>query len=560
MNQEMPQTLADVLSIIAHATLSENRRQDMTRAINRISKIAEITPADIRADPSALRATIALLRPAAHGISAKSWSTLRSVFGAALRLAGAIDDLGRGMARRHQTWGPLMRLVAADKRLSNGLAAFANWCSLQEIVPEAVDDACVQRFLHFLETRSLHPKARDLVRRVPNLWNEASATIGVWPKSTLTRISFRQPRKRVQWQDLNSNFRRDAEAYLAWRAKSDPFDENTPARPLAQSTLRLQRDHIRLAASVLIEKGEVVETLNDLIEPEQFKSVLRHYLEKANGKPNSFVVGLSVTLIGIARNRASGMPKQIANLKRIAARLSPVPFDLTPKNKALLRQLESERMRAMLMLMPEELVRGVVRGLGARLRFVEAQIAIAIDILLAVPLRPQNLSSLVWRRHFYEPDGPRGRLMIYIPAEETKSKKKEIVAEIPNEVARRLRWYRRTILPPLNADPNGSLFVTQRGVAKCQDTLADQIITTIAKRIGIHMTPHQFRHLGATSYLAAKPEDFETVMQMLGHSSSKSSRIYAGVCSQRALGAYHRILFEQLGAMRLRRPRKKREK
>ena len=45
--------------------------------------------------------------------------------------------------------------------------------------------------------------------------------------------------------------------------------------------------------------------------------------------------------------------------------------------------------------------------------------------------------------------------------------------------------------------------------------------------------------------------------QMLGHAWAKTSRIYAGVSSQRALGAYHRFLFEQRDTLRQKRPRKK---
>jgi integrase len=487
---------------------------------------------------------------------------MRSVFRAALELAGVIDDLGRGSARRHALWGSLMEMVARDKRLSNGLAAFANWCSLEGIAPDTVDDDCVQRFLHWLETRSLYPKPRDLVRRVPNVWNEASGRIESWPKHKLALLSFRPPRKRVQWSGLNENFRRETDAYLASRAAPDLFDErtNAPTRALAESTVRLRRDYIRLAASVLTESGHTVETLAELVEPERFKAVLRHYHVRAKGQPNAFTIGMAKTLIGIARHHVGAEPEQIAGLTRIAGRLPTVPFDLTEKNKALLRELESERLRAKLMFLPDELLREVARDLEReRLRFVEAQVAIAIDLLLVVPLRARNLSSLAWRRHFCEPDGHRGRLLMYIPAEETKGKRKEIVAEIPEDMARRLRWYRRTILPRLNADANGALFVRKGGRAKCQDTITDQIIAIIAKRVGIHMTPHQFRHLGATSYLKANPEDFETVTQMLGHASTKTTRVYAGVCTQRATGAYHRVLFAEREALRLRHyPRKRR--
>ena len=47
------------------------------------------------------------------------------------------------------------------------------------------------------------------------------------------------------------------------------------------------------------------------------------------------------------------------------------------------------------------------------------------------------------------------------------------------------------------ADPNGFLFVTDKGSHKAQDTLALQITAAIAEHVGIHMTPHQFRHFAA---------------------------------------------------------------
>jgi hypothetical protein len=68
--------------------------------------------------------------------------------------------------------------------------------------PEAVTDQSVKEFSIWLETRTHCPKPQDIVRRVPLLWNEASADIEGWPKSTLTRISFREPRKAQGSLDL----------------------------------------------------------------------------------------------------------------------------------------------------------------------------------------------------------------------------------------------------------------------------------------------------------------------------------------------------------------------
>ena len=188
-----------------------------------------------------------------------------------------------------------------------------------------------------------------------------------------------------------------------------------------------------------------------------------------------------------------------------------------------------------------------------RVRFVDAQVAVAIDILLAIPLRPQNLSCLHWQNHFSEPNGSGGKLILHIPAGDTKTKRQEIVAELPYDVARRLRCYRRHVLPRLGADVNGYLFVTEQGSKKSQATLSQQIIEAIARHIGIHMTPHQFRHFGATSYLEQHPEDFETARAILGHAWGKTTRIYAGSSSRRASQAYNEFLFKQREELKLMR-------
>ena len=98
---------------------------------------------------------------------------------------------------QHPAWAPLPT-VAGDKRLSCGLALFFNWCATHAIVPDAVDDAVVRKFLRWLETRTLCPKPRDVVRRIPKLWNEAIEKIEFWPKIKLSTLSFKAPFKRLQ--------------------------------------------------------------------------------------------------------------------------------------------------------------------------------------------------------------------------------------------------------------------------------------------------------------------------------------------------------------------------
>jgi site-specific recombinase XerC len=97
-----------------------------------------------------------------------------------------------------------------------------------------------------------------------------------------------------------------------------------------------------------------------------------------------------------------------------------------------------------------------------------------------------------------------------------------------------------------------------KGIRKRQATLTKQITDAGVRHIGIHMTPHQFRHFAATSYLEDHPEDFETARAMLGHAWSKTTRIYAGSSSRRASRAYNQYLLRQREALKLLRPRRKR--
>jgi hypothetical protein len=95
-------TLADVLDLLDLAGLTGTRRRDMVSAVNRLCEMAGMTPASVRAKPSILKDMLSGIRPAAHGVSAARYSNLRSLFAAALQLAGVIDPLGRGVAKRHR--------------------------------------------------------------------------------------------------------------------------------------------------------------------------------------------------------------------------------------------------------------------------------------------------------------------------------------------------------------------------------------------------------------------------------------------------------------------------
>ena len=113
-----------------------------------------------------------------------------------------------------------------------------------------------------------------------------------------------------------------------------------------------------------------------------------------------------------------------------------------------------------------------------------------------------------------------------------------------------LRWYRQEVLKALDADPNGDLFALPGGQRRGSPSLSEGIRGAIRHHVGIHMTPHQFRHLAAKLYLDVHPEDFETVRQLLGHSFGKTTLMYAGLSGERASKACGAIVLETRASLK----------
>src|SRR5262249_35408047 len=148
---------------------------------------------------------------------------------------------------------------------------------------------------------------------------------------------------RSPWLDLPEIFRKDVEEYLLWCEVPDPLDPAARARALAPATLRLRHDHIHRAASAVCGAGfdaSRLTSLARLVEPETVRALLRYQWEVDGCKFTAYCRDVAATLIVIASEWVKVPNEQLAELKKLRAKLGSERPGLTEKNSTLLRKFE----------------------------------------------------------------------------------------------------------------------------------------------------------------------------------------------------------------------------
>ncbi len=192
----------------------------------------------------------------------------------------------------------------------------------------------------------------------------------------------------------------------------------------------------------------------------------------------------------------------------------------------------------------------------SRRPFIDLQSALAIDLLIHVPLRMENLSSLNFNEHLHWPQGPRKPALVVFKVDETKNDI-QLEFEIPKVLADRLQVYRNEIAPAVTGTRPDAVFVTWAGRPRTQAAITVAIEKTVLRSLGVKLTPHQFRHLAAKIILDANPGAYELVRQLLGHKNMKTTtNFYAGIDTRRA-GRAHADLIMRLRETKIGRGRRR---
>ena len=556
----VPATLQDVIDhLVADPGLSETRKRDLRSAVVTFAKLTGQAPALIPLELAGLRANLDSIVSAQAKVSRKRWANLRGDLAAAIEASGLRPMLKTADVEIDQVWSRLLRGVK-DRRVRIGLSRFARWASLRRISPKAVDNTVIERFIAELEAASLVRQLRYLHRSVTKTWNILVRLQQGQRLQTVEVVPLRNPAaRRLPWEQLPASFRADVERYLAWCAVPDPLDEHARAKALAPRTRHLRRNHIQSAVTAASAAGVDVASwtsLASLVDSETVTRLLRQRWGKKGHALTAYTHGIARTLIAIAAEWVKAPAETIATLKKLRGKLGTMPSGLTEKNKTLLRKFDDPRLLESLIQLPDRLWRRARRHLPTSGRaFIDMQNAIAIDFLLHIPLRMENLAALNFKDHLHWPQGRGKPALVVFGFDETKNDI-QLEYEIPTGLAERLHRYRNEIVPAVSGKRPDAVFVTRATKPRTQQAVTTTIVKAVHRHLGVKLTPHQFRHLAAKIILDANPGAYELVRQLLGHRNLKTTtNFYAGIDTRRA-GRAHAELVMRLRESNLGRRRR----
>lgn len=538
-------SLGDLIHLISQADLSVRQKQDMCSSIRTAAKALGARVDEIVADPAMLRRRLDAVSPEALGLTRGRWANVRSLLGKALALVRPMLP-GRSATMLMPAWDELIRDLALNRRYR--IMPLLRYLSERAIGPEAVTLDDLESYRAALLTDRLRSSPEAAWDGLVWAWNASLREVAGWPHWTLER-----PVKRetyiLPWTNFPDSLKRDADAYLARLAGLD-LTQDGPARPASRETLKTRAYQMRVSASALVHSGvapDSIRVLGDLVIMDNYQKILRFFLNRHDGQTSPMVGQIAGFLKDVARHWVKVDDTVIAQMKKIVSRLVPPRRGMTTKNRERLRPLDEAENVARFLAVPDRIRADVEKSKRPpRLKAVGAQIAAAIALLQAAPIRRKNLAAIDMQTNLIS----RGTRLYLVVAEQDVKNGEPIDFELPEQTVAILAWYVREHRPHLLCEPSDALFPGENGKPKQPGTLATQIAKTVERYTGMKFNTHLFRHAGGKIFLDARPGQYEVMRRVLGHRSiATTTGIYAGAETRSAGAHFATVIAERRRAL-----------
>jgi integrase len=516
-------TLADVIAAVQAAGLPERRRQEITAALRSAARLMAKPPECVSADPRRLAVGLSQISPIAAGISLGRWRNIRSLTRAGISLVQPTSP-GRHITPLSPGWKALWRQLAS-RPAKMALSRFARFCTVRGIEPATVTEATFDAFRAHLDETLLKSPDKVFAAMVRG-WRAAQTAVDSWPRIGIT-IPSRRKDWTLPWERFPESLRQDCEVWCNRLAGCDLLAEEQ-VRAVRPGTVAHRERQIRTFASALVLQGRAPDTLTslrDLVEIETLKSGLRYLIARSGGKFTTAIYDFVSALKAIARHHLHLEQPPLDQMAAIMQRIYVGRCGLTKTNRSRLRQLDDPQKAVALLRLPDTLVGLAARNPRAHAGALQAQSAVAIEILLMTALRPANLAMLDLERHLIR----LGREMHIVIEPEDVKNREPLDFPLPAPSIVLIERYLTEFRPRLATPGCTALFPGRSRSPKSLNALREQVCTAIHRYTGMTMHLHLFRHAGAKLFLDANPGSYEVVRRVLGHRSiSTTTNFYLG--------------------------------
>lgn len=534
-------TLAQVLDAVSSSPdLSKTERTARYSAIRTVGRALDLPLSAIVAHPKFLGKKLATVVPARVGLKKGSWANAKSILNRTLR-EQCIDLMpGRYLAPIAEDWQCLWQLLPVrPHRIA--LSRFIRYCSVKGIAPGSVTSQVFDTFDTALCEESLIRSPQIVGRDARRFWNKAANRIPEWPQLRVP-VPDRRNRYQVPLLEFPANFRQELVAYEA-ASTGDVLDLASDMPPIKPISARNRINNLARLASAAVRSGvpaSEIESLGILVRPETVRRGLR-YIRDRNGKDKlkSFDT-LLAHVITTARHWVKAPDDDLEQLAKLKRALNIDTYEMAEATSTVLRDLDGPSTLRALIRLPDRVFEETLRRRHLkRTDLIRLQVAVAIAILIAAPVRPKNLASLHLERHLLQVGaGRQRRRHLRIPGEEVKNGE-DLEYPLPDRTMRLLEVYLSDIRPELAGPGNLYLFPGVGDRPKGAALLSKQVADLTEHFLGVRITAHKFRAVAGKIILDQNPAGQEIARQLLGHRDIRTtSTYYAPLQRDRAVSFY----------------------
>lgn len=549
--------LAAVLNLPVSSEKEKKKKAELASSLNTVGRLLNRSLADLPSDAACLRAMLDDVHHAQVGISPKRLANVKSDLAAALKLTASSLAISRPKKLRPecrtQEWKEFLAGLETNWQRYT-LARLATFCSIFGYSPKQMCDAILGRFRAHLAATEITKCPNAVCKRVAQTWNGSINRLDL--DLPLLTVPKTDRYLALPLSEFPESFQRDAQKYLDRLATFDQAATDAPPTPSAPQTVTNLRRIICQFATALVSRGHPIESivsLGVLVEVDNFKEGIRFFVARKDGEPPYWLWGLLGKILSIAKYHVKAPAAHLSELQKLRQRVRVKTEGLTEKNRERLDQFYDINNFDLLHALPRRLLKKaeiISRAAGetSSRTALLVMYAVAIDILLAAPLRSKNLAQINIATNLkWHGQANSQTLTLFIPGPSVKNKV-TFEGPIPLDTVRLIKTYLKSYRHLICGTPGDWLFPWPSGGHRAQSHLADDMCKVIWQETGLVMNAHLFRHLAGLMWLRFHPGDYETVRQMLGHKKIETTiNFYTGVNSKWAIAHYHNDILYRRG-------------